>query len=72
MNRDIGNMYEKQRFTTLDIEQFLNTNEYQVIDDFSYAEIEGIAKICGYQIVFFIFQTISRYYRLMMLLGILF
>lgn len=53
MNRDIGNMYEKQRFTTLDIEQFLNTNEYQVIDDFSYAEIEGIAKVCGYQIVFF-------------------
>lgn len=45
--------YEKTRFNRLDIDCFFTLDEYRIIKDFTYADISGIAKICGYQILFF-------------------
>ncbi|OCG79055.1 hypothetical protein [Gilliamella sp. Occ4-3] len=46
-------MYQITRFATLDIDLFFNLDEYRIIEDFGYADISGIGKVCGYQILFF-------------------
>ncbi|NUF50223.1 hypothetical protein [Gilliamella sp. ESL0250] len=46
-------MYNKNKFSALDINHFLDLNEYYIKEDFSYAEIPGTANICGYHIIFF-------------------
>lgn len=46
-------MYNKNKFSSLDITHFLDSNEYYIKEDFSYAEIPGKAYICGYHIIFF-------------------
>lgn len=60
-------MYQITRFATLDIDLFFNLDEYRIIEDFGYGDISGIGKVCGYQILFFIFRIMLRHYQLMKL-----
>lgn len=53
LNSERGLLYEKASFNKLDIDCFFTLDEYQIIDDFIHADISGIAKVCGYQILFF-------------------
>lgn len=46
-------MYNKNKFRALDINHFLDSNEYSFKEDFSYAEIPGTANTFGYYIMFF-------------------
>ncbi|OCG67601.1 hypothetical protein A9G41_09830 [Gilliamella sp. Nev5-1] len=46
-------MYNKNKFSSLDINYFFNSDQHNTIKDFAYADILGTADICGYQIMFF-------------------
>ena len=45
-------MYDKTKFSMLNIDDFFSSEQYQTIEDFSYADVQGILK-GGYQIEFF-------------------
>ncbi|KES16742.1 hypothetical protein [Gilliamella apis] len=45
-------MYDKTKFSMLNIDDFFSSDQYQTIEDFSYADVQGILK-GGYQIEFF-------------------
>ena len=45
-------MYDKTKFSMLNIDDFFSSNQYKTFEDFSYADVQGIAK-GGYQIEFF-------------------
>ena len=45
-------MYDKTKFSMLNIDDFFSSNQYKTVEDFSYADVQGIAK-GGYQIEFF-------------------
>ena len=45
-------MYDKTKFSMLNIDDFFSSDQYQTIEDFSYADVQGIGK-GGYQILFF-------------------
>ena len=45
-------MYDKTKFSMLNIDDFFSSDQYQTIEDFSYADVQGIGK-GGYPILFF-------------------
>ena len=45
-------MYDKTKFSMLNIDDFFSSDQYQTIEDFSYADVQGIGK-GGYPIQFF-------------------
>ena len=45
-------MYDKTKFSMLNIDDFFSSNQYKTVEDFSYADVQGIVK-GGYQIEFF-------------------
>ena len=45
-------MYDKTKISMLNIDDFFSSDQYQTIEDFSYADVQGILK-GGYQIEFF-------------------
>ena len=45
-------MYDKTKFSMLNIDNFFSSDQYQTIEDFSYADVQGIGK-GGYPILFF-------------------
>ena len=45
-------MYDKTKFSMLNIDDFFSSNQYKTFEDFSYADVQGIVK-GGYQIEFF-------------------
>ncbi|MGE9658064.1 hypothetical protein ACQP6C_06160 [Snodgrassella alvi] len=45
-------MYDKTKFSMLNIDDFFSLNQYKTFEDFSYADVQGIGK-GGYPILFF-------------------
>ena len=56
-------MYDKTKFSMLNIDDFFSSDQYQTIEDFSYADVQGIGKVV-IQFYFFIFQIALRHYQL--------
>ncbi|MGM5629393.1 hypothetical protein O2K51_00720 [Apibacter raozihei] len=48
-----------KKFNSIDINNFFLPDEYSIKSDFNYGEIDGYAKIIGYQIIFFFVENIE-------------